>query len=207
MFKRPIVVFLLGFALILAACAPVDPATPAAPTDAPTEAVTEAPTEEPAAEPTEAPTVDPALQQPPAATLTIAGQSQTAAIGTYCWSYAGGGLCVDKIGIPSPDQPLPAGQPVQGTLEIPVDAPVTNVTMGIFAADEALKSDFDVDMEGVIFWDFPEAIGAEQQVIELQPQAQQAFEVALEPGVYVIHFFVGWEGIGDATYGFLVEVK
>ena len=45
-----------------------------------------------------------------------------------------------------------------------------------------------------------------ERVYDLLPLREQDLQLARPPGLYVIGLFVAWEELGDASYGFLIEV-
>ena len=45
------------------------------------------------------------------------------------------------------------------------------------------------------------------ETITLASDSENIIDLSLEPGTYVLSLFARWQGYGDATYGFLVEVR
>ena len=155
--------------------------------------------ETPTVTPTDLPDTDPLADAPPPATLEIGGTVQTAGVGTYCWSGASVAACVDKIGIPTAPDPLKTSSPVTALLTLPLEQPPTQVSLTIFpAADNELPDTFG----GYRWWSFVEGY-----ISMLEPQTEQDIQAELEPGLYIFYVFVVWEGKGDVSYGFLVEVE
>ena len=176
---------LLLLPLILAAC--TAPATPTRPP-----------------KPTATTTPD---GSPPSALLEIAGVEQTAGIGTYCWPIpAAGGesvaACVDKVGLPTPRDPLIAESPVTARLTLPIEQLPAQLQLSVFPAVDENEVKMDNLPAEFRFW-----MPAEGVIQELEPQTSQDIQLEIEPGLYVFYVFGVWEGKGDVSYGFLVEVQ
>jgi hypothetical protein len=141
--------------------------------------------------------------KPPLAVLTVNGASQEAGLGTYCWSNeaSGAGLCLDAIGIATPPEPLPATSPFIAQFLIPVEDEPRDVVLNVRQAVPELE--MDEDALGLRWWAYGEGGTVHQLALEREP----AVELDLEPGLYVLDLFVSWERLGDASYGFLVEVR
>lgn len=74
------------------------------------------------AAPTASPTLGPV--EPPVATLEINGQTQTAGIGSYCWSGSQGRqTCADTAGVPTAHDPLVTDTPFVGHFHLPLTDP------------------------------------------------------------------------------------
>lgn len=151
------------------------------------------------------PAISSSNEPPPPATLTINGATQTAGIGTYCWSATttpGESVqaCVDKVGVPTALDPLKSSSPVRGTLTLPVNDPPTQLALTVFPASNVneIKSPDATHR----WWSFIEGYVS---ILALQPS--QEIKQDLQPGMYVFYVFALWEGKGDVSYGFLVEVK
>jgi hypothetical protein len=141
--------------------------------------------------------------KPPLALLTVNGVSQEAGLGTYCWSNetSGAGLCLDAIGIATPPEPLPVTSPFTAQFMIPVEDEPRDVVLNIRHAAPELEMDEDaLDLR---WWAYGEGGTVHKLALEREP----AVELDLEPGLYVLDLFVSWERLGDASYGFLVEVR
>jgi hypothetical protein len=145
------------------------------------------------------------MTEPPPASLLIGGQNQVAGIGSYCWNTSGDpaqgmGLCVDKMGILTPLDPLtvPAG-PFTAQFQLPLDQPPSGVSLSVFPATGD-PSVFD----GVQAW-MPNTDAGQQ--VELTLEFAPSVELDLPPGLHVFGLFVRWEGWGDVFYGFLVQVR
>jgi hypothetical protein len=180
----PFPLFLL-FTVILAACS-----APATPTDLPEPTVTNIPDGSPAP-----------------ARLEIAGAEQTAGIGTYCWTsptVEGGGVsaCVDKAGLPTPQDPLIAASPITARLTLPLEDPPSQLHLSVFPAADENEVKMDGLPAGFRFWMPAEGVNQ-----ELALQTSQEINLELEPGLYVFYVFSVWEDKGDVSYGFLVEVQ
>jgi hypothetical protein len=184
--------------LVASACVPVmpEPSTPA-PTDTsvpPTAAETTPP------ETVNTPDITAA---PPAATVAIDGQTQTAGVGTYCWTGSGAeiGMCVDKIGIPTPLEPLVVESSFTAQFTIPVEEAPQHISLQAIPVSEADQVS-GLDDQSQIFWQPKEG-----EAVEIESSANPQAVIELEPGLYVLNMFVSWPSFGDASYGFLVEVQ
>jgi len=191
-------------ALATAACSAVVAPTPTAtltvlPTAAPTRPPTVAP-------PTATPAADyaPGNVRPPTADLTIGSQSQTSAVGTYCWrdldsAGTGVGLCVDMLGIMTPAEPLvvPSG-PFTAAFALPLDLPPTTVALWIYPATG--ESSVYTDTATLGWQPFLD----EQYPVSVAQTPTATLDLA--DGVYVIALFAQWQDIGDVMYGYLVQV-
>src|SRR5690242_5822039 len=137
--------------------------------------------------------------RPPAAVLTIAGQAQTSAIGTYCWTNltdgSGVGLCVDMIGINSPNQPLavPSG-PFTAQFALPLDEPPTSTALYVMRANSDPTVYTDTQTFG---WPFPSDDSQLSTPLTVSPTV----DLALDDGLYVLALFAQWQGVGDVMYG------
>ena len=152
--------------------------------------------------PTPTPAAPPSDGSPPPASLEIDGAVQTAGVGTYCWTSATTGMCVDKIGLPTVKDPLIGTSPVKARLTLPLaDAP-TQLVLSVFPASEGNEVKVDGGDEEFLFW-----MPAEGLSRELALETSQEITVELEPGLYVYNVFVVWENYGDVSYGFLVDVQ
>ena len=157
------------------------------------------PTEAP---PTLTPAAMPSDGSPPPASLEIDGTAQMAGVGTYCWSSAAAGMCVDKIGLPTIRDPLIATSPVAARLTLPLADIPTQLVFSVFPASEGNEVKLDEGGEEFLYW-----MPAEGLSRELALETSQEVTLELDPGLYVFYVFAVWEGKGDVSYGFLVEVK
>lgn len=194
---------------MLAACAPGQTATPTVlpPTNLPPTATPAGPatgTPTPALDrPTPTPAV-PAMTEPPPATLTIGGHSQVSGIGSYCWNTSGDpaqgiGMCVDKMGLITPLDPLVVpGGPLTAEFLLPLEDAPSEVLLTVFPA-QGEPSIF----AGGQGW-MPNFDAGQSHELALAPAQSIALE--LEPGLYVFSVFARWDAWGDVAYGFLVQV-
>lgn len=154
------------------------------------------------AHPTLTPVSMPSDGSPPPASLEIDGVKQTAGVGTYCWTSAITGMCVDKIGLPTVKDPFIATSPVAARLTLPLADTPTQLVLSVFPATEANEVKVDESGEDFHYW-----MPAEGLTRELALQTSQELTLELDPGLYVFYVFVVWEGQGDVSYGFLVDVQ
>ncbi len=202
---RQIGLFLLVLSVCLAGCGV--PAQGVTPTVAPTATPPATATAEPLVN-TPTPGVTPLIPteqlpsatKPPAATLELAGQTQVAGVGTYCWSSPDGpGLCADMVGIPTSPQPLTASAPVKPRFVMPLDEVPTEMTLIVMAvtADDPDPSFSDSEFR---WWEYRDG-----ESHTLTPAREAEIELDLQPGLYVLSLFVRWEGRGDVIYGWYIK--
>lgn len=162
-----------------------------------TETPVPSPTPEPATA-TPEPDVEgfPDGSEPPPATLDVDGQTQEARIGSYCWAQ----ICVDMIGIPTPQEPLVVESPFTATVSFAFPEAPTEVGLAVFPA--TAEAELDENAQDARWW---QPSGVDQQ--QLTPAMETDVTLDLEPGLYVLHVFAYLENEGDASYGFLVEVQ
>ncbi len=60
----------------------------------------------------------------------------------------------------------------------------------------------DVQVSGYRWWQFQAG-----EYIQLPAKNLPETELDLDPGTYVFNLFVSWNNLGDASYGFLVQVE
>jgi len=144
------------------------------------------------------------MTEPPPATLSIGGQSQLSGIGSYCWNTSGDpaqgmGLCVDKMGLITPLEPMLVSA---GSLTAEFYLPLED------APNEVLLTVYPAQGEPSVFGEVqgwqPNFDLAQTHTLALVPA--QSITLELEPGLYVFSVFTRWEGWGDVLYGFLVQV-
>jgi len=153
----------------------------------------------------ETPIPAPTDQIPPSAKLTINGTTQTSGVGTYCWNFKTGNeesvdACADKIGIPTAIDPLKASSPVKGQLTLPLSDPPSQLVLTAFHALPTLE--LPEKTGGYRWWNFTEGY-----ISPLSLQASQEINIKLDRSQYVFYVFAVWEGKGDVSYGFLVNVE
>ena len=152
---------------------------------------------------------DPALAvfpEPPLADLTIGEQEQTAGRGSYCWgdrndeSRPAG--CADMFAIPTAQDPLRADSRFTADFRFYAEVAPSELWLNIqpVAADDEL----DTRDGGDRLWRLS---GTRGERLALMPGEKPSVDLSLEPGLYVFDVFGRWPGFGDATYGFLVEVR
>ena len=142
---------------------------------------------------------------PPSATLEINGDVQTAGMGSSCWSTKTElgetvDICVDKIGLPTVEEPIITASPVNARLVIAWKDPPKQLELSVFQA--TARNEINTETNKFRYWTPSEGIHR-----ELAPQTRQDITIELEPGLYVFYIFGVWESKGDASYGFLVEVN
>ncbi len=130
----------------------------------------------------------------------MAGESQEAGIGTYCWD----GYCVDYWGgWIAPSQPMRLRSPFRGTLTIEVDPVPTGLYLSVHRFDGHVGRPLGDGRFS--FW--PSEQSRKLGPTYLLPLAkEQVVQLSRPPGLYVIDLSVFWKDVGDAAYAFLVEV-
>jgi hypothetical protein len=141
--------------------------------------------------------------KPPLATLTVNGAAQTAGLGTYCWSddTQGVGICLDAIGIPTPQEALVAPSPFTAQFEIPVEQAPRDVVLTVRPANSQTEMS-EQNAQGWRWWAYVEGENYQLPLVR-----EPRLDLDLAPGLYVLDLFVSWETLGDASYGFLVKVE
>jgi hypothetical protein len=140
--------------------------------------------------------------EPPPATLRTDGREQVAGIGTYCWPTEGeaAALCVDKIGVPTPQEPLEVQSPLVLGLTLPLEGDPDVLSLSVAQVSEG--DELDASADGWRWWAYTPG---EEYATSLEQQ--QDVELTLEPGLYVLRVFVQWQDVGDVAYGFLLNVQ
>ncbi len=145
------------------------------------------------------------IKSPQPAQLVIAGQTQLGGVGSYCWTANNASACVDTIGIPTSGEPLQTEGTFTAQVNFPYREPITD--LGFYLVQVTGEEQMDTEALGYRWW--PPAGAVEgSQFITLTPPRQNptAIDLTLDPGLYLFQVFVIYEGLGDVTYGFLVEV-
>jgi hypothetical protein len=139
--------------------------------------------------------------KPPAATLVVNGQEQVSGIGSYCWSDPdrGQAVCADMMGIITPVEPQVVPSTFTAQFRLAPDSLPAEVSLQVIAVSP--DDELQPVPAGTRAW--PGGPG-EQYVLPLEREPEVA--LSLEPGLYVLSLFARWEPLGDASYGFLVEV-
>jgi len=141
--------------------------------------------------------------EPPAAILRIGESEQISGIGSYCWTDPVEGimLCKDKVGIPTPRDPIP----VEGAFTPRFINPLTTPpdTLVLSTIPVTLEDKMSTEIEGLYWWEPRGGLDS----IDLPLTPPHEIDLSLEPGLYVFNIFTQWAEFGDASYGFLVEVS
>ncbi len=154
--------------------------------------------------PSATPTSQTALGETPGLpdlTVSAGGESVTAGVGTYCWSGQGRGLCVDKVGVPTPPKALVATVGTSLTARLSKGTPrEVSAHASPLAADATPTSEGRDD----VFW---ESLGeGEELPLETLGRELSLTTTNLAPGRYVVAISVFFERGGDAQYGVLLEL-
>ena len=143
-------------------------------------------------------------EAPPFLTVNAGQESIVAAVGTFCWKS----LCADAIGPITPVEPLAAG-----ATELKAElAAETIAEFSVRATSTAELTSDPVDNDtlsgpgnpAIVAW-----LGGIGEGAELPATADggtlQVDISTLEPGQYIVSFFVRFESGGDASYGVLLN--
>ncbi len=129
------------------------------------------------------------LTAPPFAVLTTStGTAVQGGIGTHCWFDGQRGVCVDMIG------------------------PITNVDPIRLAVGELYTLDFETLQPTSIEQTWIAVGGVTDQVIAgerawTEPRIQHLDGPPTTPGRYILSLFTRWDGYGDVSYGFYIELQ
>ena len=130
---------------------------------------------------------------PPGARLIAGGVATEGGIGTRCW----GDSCVDMVG------------PVTNIDPIALDANGSfTIELDQGTADELSVTMYDVDgatpavLAGELAWPLDPGTAAPVGGASGSPNT-----IPAEPGLYVLSVFANWQGKGDVTYGWYIEVR
>ena len=140
--------------------------------------------------------------EPPSAILEIDGNEQISGIGSYCWKGTWKALCVDSVGIPTAQEPLPASSPFTAHLRLPLQEPPSELQFNIIQVTEQDEFNFSA-----YDWRLWHVQGLQIKHFTLSLEQEQDIELSLEPGLYVLNIGAWWDEKGSASYGFLVEVQ
>ncbi len=181
---------------------------PSIPTATPVATATLVPTVTPTPTPKPTPPPEPTppsqYPTPPLATMQIGETEQVAGLGTYCWRAVNGApMCADMIGIPTARGALFTDSPIAAQLRLLAELSVTESALTV-ASVEA-EDQLDVGARGMRWWWRPKRESMEQ--MWLPNEVETTVELELDPGLYILSLFARFQGLGDASYGFLVEVK
>jgi hypothetical protein len=189
--------FLWIAAMLMSGCAAIVDAAPSAPTEiVPVDPETEIAPVEPSGEPGDI--------RPPAAVILVNGVSQAAGIGTYCWrdDTQGLALCLDAIGIATQPEPLLVSGTFTAQFSLPVEGAPSDLRLNIRQATPELEME-EENWQGLRWWAYSE--GGEVHALPLEQEP--SLELSLAPGLYVLDLFASWQSLGDASYGFLLQVE
>jgi WD40 repeat protein len=188
--KKIFRISLLGFMLTAAACAPTTQAPQPAPALTPTAALA-------------------GLAEPPEMTLVVNGFTQTGGTGSYCWNAQPENIigrvdCVDVGGIPTSKAPLVLTDfPAQAEFRLASDQIPDSVILSVHPLTVA--SELASPDASWRWWQPAEGWSGSLP-------ANNPFTYAFDKdefggnGLYIIHVQCVWQGVGNASYGFLIQV-
>lgn len=136
--------------------------------------------------------------------LEVGGQTQTAAVGSYCWISVKQGTefkqdCAEFAGLPTPRQPLRMGSPASSRLRSPF--PSTPKSLSLLILSIGADSQAVAQTNTTFTWKLKPG---QVQSLPLQPEPQ--FDLNLDDGLYVFDLQAAWQDLGTVNYGFLVQV-
>jgi len=107
------------------------------------------------------------------------------------------------IGIPTALKPLRTNSPFSADFRIRFEESPSELRLEIHPveADDQL----DTRDRDIRRWWRPSGTVGER--LALPPEVETNAGLSLEPGLYVFEVFGRWPGLGDALYGFFVEVR
>lgn len=142
--------------------------------------------------------------KPPAPWMTVNDLKQQAEVGTFCWTKEFISVCADAVGIPTPSQPLVFASSETPFLfhfqlhDVAAIADLAFYYTPISSADALSEAGADP-----IWWPYWDNMSP----IFLEPAHTVTVELTLPPGLYVFNLFAIWEGQGDGSFGYLVEIR
>jgi len=139
---------------------------------------------------------------PPQALLEIDGNEQSAGIGDSCWKVENETymVCADTFSINTPAKPLITRSPFTAHLRLPLqESPEELGFSAIRVTDDDEVNEGANDFRA---WHY----GLQGMEIQVPLERESDINISLEPGLYVFKVFAKWEGKGDVSYGFLVQV-
>ena len=107
---------------------------------------------------------------------------------------------MDAMGIPTSPDPLPATIPLTAQLRLPLAEPPTHLQLHVLPVSQT--DAIDSDVRGYRWWNHQET-----PVTELPLEREQAIDLDLRPGLYVLGVSAWWDQAGDVTYGFFLKVE
>lgn len=139
--------------------------------------------------------------EPPPAILQIGEAEQVSGISGYCWTIPGEehGICADGIGFGTSSVPMMVEGSFVAGFTNPLSASLDSLSLSIRHLTLADKLQ---DEPGGMYWWRPQS---EEQILKRLSPTHEV-ELSLIPGLYLFNYFAKWEGTGDVTYSFLVEV-
>ncbi len=144
--------------------------------------------------------------RPPAAILTVAEQEQVAAVGTSTWTLEKRGqeqtsVHGDAFALVTPANPLPVPAAFTATLRLPIPTAPSILWYALMpVTDNINRTTSSPDMTN---W----RVAFLQLGTSLDLQPEQVISFSLEPGQYLLEVYAEWPELGNADYGFFLEVQ
>ena len=136
---------------------------------------------------------------PPSATLEVNGSLQVAGTGSYCWVS----FCVDTMGLGTAREPLVTGRPFIGHFHLALDQPPETLYLEMVPVTPVDEEKLDVTLE----WRYWHWHGGAVLGTDLEPGSDAQYEFDQPSGLYLIMLAPSWRYLGNAAYGFLVQVE
>ncbi len=143
--------------------------------------------------------------RPPAAIL-IVGEQQVAAVGTSTWTLEKKGqeqtsVHGDAFALVTPANPLPVPASFTATLRLPIPTAPSILWYALKPVTDNINqttSSADMTSWQVAFY---------QPGTSLDLKPEQEISLSLEPGQYLLEVYAEWPELGNADYGFFLEVQ
>ena len=149
-------------------------------------------------------TAQPSSVAPPAASMTVAGQTQAAGVGFSCWAQGSGAaaaqVCTQFAGMLTPSLPLKTGTPYSAHfhLAIAYSPELLGISVSAVSPTEEISNGKN---DAYRLWKpAPGWAGGLPLKTEFDYQFMES------TGLYVIQLTAEWKDLGRVTYGFLVQV-
>jgi Tol biopolymer transport system component/heat shock protein HslJ len=154
--------------------------------------------------PSDTPDLSAYFGQPGSAMLIASGQERESVLGTYTWTQVekdGSTSLVhaDAFAILTQAEPLSLESPIQARLRLPVPVTPSQLDLELYIVTDLDSAPANGDTRR---WNLS---SGEQIPLPLENDPQ--FSLNLDTGLYVLHLQAVWEGLGDASYGFLLEIR
>lgn len=138
---------------------------------------------------------------PPNIILSHNGVEQISVIGSFCWPIDTRVICADGMSWPSPNVAVNVTKGERIDFVYPEREQVNHVEYQLRKVSDSDKQE-DINSSDKLYWNVPV-----ENVVTMKPSEMDSLIVNVESGLYLLTLFGWWQGIGDATHGFLIEVE